>query len=140
MEINITRFFQDADAFEFSASVAERGQNAGKETWSNAVREGTDSPLLKTPEELQALRDYVRGFGAWDDEEIAAWSDAECNALFVQLISGDMREMESLCIGDDGEIDWTRYEELANEGTISGSIYRADIGDNVGDIFYYLGS
>jgi hypothetical protein len=136
MEIDITRFFNDAEPFDFSSSVAERGQNAGKETWANAKREGAESPLLTTPEELEALRSYVKEFGAWEDAEIQGWSEAECNALFIQLISGDMREMESLCMGDDGELDWPEIERLQQEGTISSNIYRGD--DD--KVYYYLGS
>ena len=62
MEINISRFFAEAEPFEFSRSRAEYGDNAGPTSWANAVKAGTDSPLLTTPEQLQALRDYVRGF------------------------------------------------------------------------------
>ena len=36
MEINITRFVTECDPFNFSASQAERGDNVGPETWSNA--------------------------------------------------------------------------------------------------------
>jgi len=128
MEINITEFFNDADAFEFSASRAERGDNAGPETWRNAVEEGTNKPLLTTRKQIKALRDYVKDFGAWSDEEIAAWSDTECNALFIQLVSGDMREAESLCMDDKGEMDWAKYEELAEKGTINGNMYPGDDG------------
>src|ERR1019366_2877227 len=111
MEINITSFFGNCDPFEFSASRAERGANAGAETWRNAVKEGADCPLLKTEEELQALRDHMRGFGAWDNDEIAAWSAAECNALLLQMISGDMREAGL----DTDEPDWEAYESDENE-------------------------
>src|SRR5881394_389204 len=90
MEINITSFVQNEDPFDYSASMAERGENSGRDTWNNAK---TKAPvLLDTPEKIEALRDYVKGFGSWDEEEIATWDDTECNALFVQLISGDMRE------------------------------------------------
>jgi hypothetical protein len=130
MEINITRFVINADPFDFSASRAERGDNAGRVTWNNAKAEGESSPLLITPEQLEALRDHVRGYGAWDKEEIAAWSDAECNALFIQLISGDMREagMDECDIED---FDWYEYQQ----GSISGRIYKGD--DN--QIYFYLG-
>ena len=136
MEIDITSFFNEAEPYDFSASVAERGENAGRDTWRNAVEEGGKSPILTTAEQLEALRKYAAGFGAWDGEEIAAWSDDECNALFIQLISGDMREIEALCTTDDGEVDWAEYERLAEKGTISASLYR---GDN-GRIYYYLGT
>jgi hypothetical protein len=136
MEIDITEFFNSAEPFEFSASMAERGQNAGRETWRNAVAEGTDSPLLTTPEQIEALRQWAKESGGWDAAERAAWSDAECNALFIQLISGDMRELESLCMGDNGEIDWQEAEKLSHAGTIGGNLYRGDDGK----VYYYLGS
>ena len=79
MEIDVTAFFENADPFEFSHSRAEGGANAGPQTWANAKEEAQRSPLLTTPEQLDALRSYV----------IAAWSPIECNALFIQLISGD---------------------------------------------------
>lgn len=131
MEIDITHFFKEADAFDFSASIAERGVNAGKETWANAKEEGENSPLLTTSDQIDALRSYVKDFGAWSPEEIAAWSDVECNALFIQLVSGDMREA-----GLDSEPDddtWSEYERRAEQGNCSGNIYR--IGDKV---FYSL--
>ena len=79
MEIDITPFFTESDPFDFSASVAERGQNAGPETWLNALEASARAPLLTTPEQIQALRDYVKGFGAWSREEIAAWTPVECS-------------------------------------------------------------
>lgn len=127
MEIDITRFVNDADPFEFSASLAERG---GHETWRNAVAEGESSPLLTTPEQLDALRAYMKGFGAWDDEEIAAWTDAECNAIFIQLISGDMREAGNIDLDD---FDWEAYEA---DDSLSHTIF---LGDD-GRIYYYLGN
>lgn len=135
MEIDITRFFNDEEPGEFSASQAELGANAGKITWNNAVEHGTNSPLLTTPEQIEALRDHVKGYGAWEEEEIAAWSEAECNALFIQLISGDMREIEALCTNDDGEVNWEEHHRLSERGTISGSLYRGDDGR----VYYYLG-
>lgn len=132
MEIDITSFFESANSFEFSASHAERGRNAGPETWANAKQEGADAPLLTTPEQMQALRDHVKEFGAWDAEEIAAWGDIECNALFIQMVSGDMREGGL----DSGEPDWEAYEAGQEKGTYSGSIYRGS--DE--RIYYDLGS
>ena len=134
MEIDITRFVTDSDPFEFSASIAERGKNAGRDTWRNAVKEGMASPLLVTEEQIDALRSYVKGFGGWDDSEIAAWSNEECNALFIQCISGDMREAGiDDCNLED--FDWTEYQHDSEKGRVSGRIYRGD--DD--RIYYYLG-
>lgn len=132
MEINITRFFEEAEPFEFSRSIAEAGKDAGPTSWKNALEEGARAPLLSTPEELDVLRDYVRGFGAWSPEEISAWSADECNALFIQLVSGDMREggLDS----DPDESDWKEYERNAEDGRCSGNIFRSG-----GAIFYDLG-
>lgn len=135
MELKITSFVTDSDPFNFSASAAELGQDAGKITWNNAKQEAADSPLLNTDDELDALRDFARGFGAWDKKEIANWTKDECNALLIQFISGDLREASSLCPGDGpGDIDWIAYEELAQEGTASGRIYLS--GE---DVYFYLG-
>ena len=89
MEINITHLLE-TDLFPFSHSRAEGGENAGPNTW-NAALNGP-RPLLNTPEEFEAFREHVGEFGAWSEEEIAAWDDNECQALFLQLISGDVRE------------------------------------------------
>ena len=130
MEIDITDFVNDEDPSQFSASQAELGANAGKITWRNAMDH--TPPMLTTPEHFDALRDWARDSGGWDEEERAAWTDQECNALFVQIISGDLREMPT---DDDGEIDWEEAEKLANAGRIHGCIYRS-----ADRVFYYLGS
>lgn len=129
-EINITQFFNTAAPRDYSASVAEIGNNAGPDTWRAACDDAADyGPMLATPEQLQALRDHVRGFGAWSDEEIAAWSDTECNALFIQLVSGDIRESPL------AENDWVQYQEWAERGVCSSNIFRNDDGQ----IYYTLG-
>jgi hypothetical protein len=134
MEIIITRFFNEAETFEFSASRAERGENAGPETWRNAMTEAASKPLLVTEEELQALRDHVQGMGF--GHEVQTYDAVQCNALFIQLISGDMREVEGLATDDSGDIDWTAYEALSQEGTISGLMFKG----TDGEIYYQLES
>jgi hypothetical protein len=131
MEIDITDFVANEDPFTYSHSQLEGGPAAGRNTWFAAK---TMAPvLLDTPEKIEALRQYVEGFGAWDEEEIAAWDDTECNALFIQLVSGNMREagMDKVEIED---FDWIGYEERASAGMIDSNIYR---GDN-GHIYYSL--
>lgn len=136
MEINITQFFTNQDAGEYSGSRMELGDNAARITWNNSLEAAKDTPLLATEEALQEMRDYARSTGGWNAEEIAAWSDTELNALFIQFVSGDMREMESLCSDDNGDTDWAEYEKQASAGRISGNIFKADSGE----IYYYLGN
>jgi len=88
------------------------------------LKEGSETPLLTTPEQLDALRDHVRGYGAWSVAEIDAWSPAECNAMFIQLINGDMREA-GLDNQLPDEIDWAEYDRRAEAGQISGAIFKS---------------
>ena len=88
-EIEITSLLEN-DMFEFSHSVNEGGENAGTNTW-NAALQGP-RPLLTTPEQFKAFRDFVKESGGWSKKEIAAWDENECQALFLQWIAGDTRE------------------------------------------------
>jgi len=106
MDIDITDFYRNACPKDYSASVAEIGNDAGAYTWRAACDDSEDYFMLNTDEKRDAFRNYVRGFGAWSDDEIAAWSDKEINALFIQFVSGAMRDPESECPdifeGNDG--------------------------------------
>ena len=137
MEIDITAFVRTAETHELSGSVAELGQDAGKITWNNAVREAASTQLIKQ-DDRDEFESWVREFGAWDREEIAAWSLDECNALLIQYISGDLNELESLCYSDSDEfgINWKTANELSEAGTIGGHIFK---GDN-GRVYFYMGS
>lgn len=121
MEINITQFYNEANPANYSASVVELGQDAGIITWQAAKE--ADFMLLDTAEKLEAMRAWARSSGGWNEAEIAAWPDVELNALFIQLVSGDMREM----VGTS----WEEYEANENGGH---SLFRG--GD--GQIYYYL--
>lgn len=109
MEINITRLLE-TDMFPLSHSRAEGGQDAGRETWqASKDHAATLKPqLLSTPEELQAMRDFARSSGGWDDEEVSAWTDNELNAIFLQWVAGDTRECPAL-------IEGVTYEERDGE-------------------------
>jgi hypothetical protein len=131
MEIKITDFFKNAAPSDFSASCAEIGQNAARDTWQAALEEAEDTLMLHTSEQLEAFRDHIRGFGAWSDEEIDGYSVTELNALFIQCVSGDIREA-----GLDTDCpDWTEYERGASAGQYSGRLY---LGDD-SEIYYSIG-
>jgi len=104
-DINITRFYNEAAPMDYSASIAEIGQSAAADTWSAALDDAPDYNLLDTDEKREAFCEFVSGFGAWTGEEIAAWTDTELNALFMQFIAGDMRnnEADRIWTDEDGQ-------------------------------------
>lgn len=132
MEIDITLFFNQACPRDYSASVAEIGNNAAQYTWQAAWDDSADYNMLDTDEKRQAFREYVKEFGAWSTEEIAAWSDVELNALFIQMVAGDIREADL----DQENPDWAQYEQDSNDGRISGRMFPTDDGK----VYYYIGS
>ena len=117
MEINVTSMLSDSLEL-LSASCAELGRSAGAITWNNAKQHEI---LLDTSEKIDAFKVWVKDFGGWSDEEIAAWDTVETNALFVQFVAGDMREAEAY----DTNADYLQAQE---EGQASSYLYCADNG------------
>lgn len=136
MEIDITSLL-DVDQFERSHSRMEGGENAGQNTWLASLEAAAETVLLDTEEKLQAMRDFARSSGGWDEEEVNAWSGQEVNALFLQWIAGDCREAGADSLA---EIDWEEYRADCEAGQCAGRIYRGDIeGDpSFGRIFFSL--
>jgi hypothetical protein len=132
MEIEITSLIE-MHAPGLSASRMELGDNAGKITWQAAKEQAEETPLLDTPEKLDAMRDFARASGGWDTEEVATWDAEEVNALFLQWIAGDVRELGADTLAG---IDWAEAEEMQRGGQASSNIYQ---GDN-GKLYFYLGS
>lgn len=129
MDINITSLLE-SDLFEYSHSAAEGGQDAGRNTWRNAKNAGTR--FLDTDEKTEVFLDYVKGFGAWDEEERAAWSPEDREALLLQFIAGDVRDTGADSLD---EMDWDEYREGCEDGRYSGCLFRSESGE----IFYYIG-
>lgn len=131
MEINITSLLE-TDMFAFAHSQAEGGPDAGRNSWRAAL--DGPRPLLNTPEEFEAFRDHVKGFGAWDAEEIAAWDENECQALFLQMIAGDIRTCPAIIEGviftelESGawvyEQDGEEYGDFSNRSEAYTSAYQ----------------
>lgn len=114
-EINITRFFaEQVSPRELSASVAEIGWNAGADTWRAACETAGDLQLLTTPGEVAAFREFAQSSGGEFSE------DTDWQALFLQWIAGDLREMGVNRAGD--AIDWDRADGNIFRG-IDGQIY-----------------
>ena len=132
MELLITLFFQQAGFINYSASMAEIGQNAGKDTWNQACEDSADYMLLDTEEKRQAYRKHVKAMGTWTDEEIAAWTDTELNALLLQDISAEARDAG---IRTGEMMDWQEYERMSEAGQVSGRLFKG----TDGEIYFYIG-
>ena len=132
MEIDITSLL-DLDAWELSHSAAEGGWTSGRDCWKASQLAAEEHCLLDNEEKLQAMRDFARSSGGWTKTEIERWTPTEVNALFLQWVSGDIRQL-----GDDSleEIDWDKAEELQREGQSPSNLYKGDDGR----VYYYLGS
>ena len=86
---------------------------------------------FNSEEKREEFRRYIKGFGAWSEDEIRAWSNTELNALLIQMISGDIREANL----DSENPDWDQYQKDAEAGRVSGRIFKADDSK----IYYYIG-
>lgn len=93
MELNITAFVREQDMFDFSHSAAEGGHTAGTDTWRAAIA-ASPTYMFVNDATRDDIRDWVAEFGAWDRDEIDAWSDVELDALLLQFAAGDVRGME----------------------------------------------
>ena len=128
MDIDITEFFTKAAPMDYRASVAEIGASAGADTWRAACDDAPDWNMLDDDDDkLAAMRGWIKSSGGWSDEPDRVWASEELNALFIQLVSGDMREANLDC----DEPDWAAYGADEN----AGRIYRGDDGQ----VYYYLG-
>jgi len=133
MDIDVTTLFREGSAINYSASAAEIGQDAGRVTWQAALERAAEPPaMLDTPDKIDAMRDHLRGYGAWEDTEVAAWSAAELEAFLIQEVSATMREGG---LDGQGRRQWAAYYRMAREGRIRGNLYQ-----HKGRVFYTIGS
>jgi hypothetical protein len=129
MEIDVTHMVEDSDAmFNLSGSRAEHGQEAGKFTWDNSIRYGKDHPLLMSDEMRDAARAHFKGYGAWPEEEIAAWTEVELQGIMCQDVAAAIREMERYNTEEE-------FIEACEKGTCSGRLGKSDNGH----WYFYLG-
>src|SRR5688500_18487247 len=95
MEIEVTHLMKRHDEMgEFSASRAERGNNAGPETWASALAEAEERPLI-TPDQAEELIKHFAEYGAWTMDELRAMTHTELNALLIQFVASEIREREA---------------------------------------------
>lgn len=132
MKIDITSLL-NLDAWELSHSAAEGGWTSGRDCWKASKLAAEEHCLLDTEEKLRAMRNFAEESGGWTKEEIEAWTPTEVNALFLQWIANDTRELGADSLG---EIDWTEAEELQREGQAPSNLYKG----MDGRVYFYLGT
>ena len=131
MEIDITSLL-DLDAWDLSHSASEGGWTSARDCWQASMLAAEEHQLLDDEEKLQGMRDFARSSGGWTKTEIERWTPTEVNALFLQWIAGDIRQLGADSLG---EINWTEAKELQREGQAPSNLYK---GDN-GRVYFYLG-
>jgi hypothetical protein len=132
MEIDITSLLE-LDAWELSHSAAEGGWTSARDCWQASQLAAEEHCLLDSDDKLQAMREFARSSGGWTKAEIDRWTPTEINALFLQWVAGDIRQLGADSLD---EIDWVKAEGLQGEGLAPSNMYK---GDN-GRVYYYLGS
>ena len=123
MQIDITEWIASIDPGMLSGSVAELGTSAGRITWQNSCDAVADFNPLPDADALQEFRDWIKPWGAWDDDEIAAMSDDHLRALCLQWIAGDWRECFDYATDN---LDWQDYQKRAESGSCPSSFYESD--------------
>jgi len=132
MEIKVTHLI-DEDCTQWSDSRSNSGRDdIGQVTWRNAVESAAEAPLV-TAEQQDELRSWIRDFGAWTDEDIAAMSDVDTNALLLQSIAGDIQEMESFD-------SYREYERAQCDGQCSGRLFKALETGRAPAWYFYVGN
>ena len=135
MQIDVTDFVRNANHRTISGTIAELGDCAARITWVNAKKESHLYPFLSDDTRAE-FEQWLRGFGAWGAGETAEWSLPECNALLLQFISGEVRELKVLGVDLTGDVnDVTAWETLIEVGNAPGYLYPAADGR----VYYYVG-
>ena len=134
-EINVTDFI---DALEHDGASVITGQGASTLLAKRVFQQVTEHPpaVLVNEGNREIIRDYIASMGL--SELIADYSDSELNALFLQIVELDYRELCDRCLGYSSD---SSDSSDSSECTCSGRPFICDIkGDeNYGQWFYYAG-
>ena len=136
MEIDITDLLTNhaKDRICYASSQAEYGPNVAKETFNNSCELAQEEPPLRTVAELEALIDHLTSAGFSESPELRDRPLYELNALFIQLVMGDLFEMGDPDPTPEGLSD-PDLLEAQREGRYPSNIFVSD----AGRIYYYLG-
>lgn len=118
MEKDITNFYHSQNTRVYSDSIANSGSHdIGVTTWNNALI--TDWKFITTEEERLIVLNHVKNMGMDDVDKMDI---NEANALFIQLVSGDIQEKD--------DMTWEEYQQ---SDQVSGSLFETD-----GKIYYFI--
>lgn len=144
MELNVTQIVRahldgNPPAHLCSGSRAELGESAGRITWDTSGNlADTLTGFLETEDEFQEVRGHIKEYGAWDAEEIAAFTPRDLRAFIVQEVMAEIRHLENSDLDLEDFTEEEFQEATENEG---GRLYRGDVpGEGCGDWFFYVGS
>ena len=135
MDMLITSLVRDIAPRDYQASIAEIGPDAGPRTWAAALEDAPE--LLRQVHDRDAFHAVFREFGAWDDDDLAAHTEADDMALMLQFIAGDLRDVEHIDAEPFTDEWWTEFERECERGNASGRLGR---GVEPGTVYYYIGS
>ena len=133
MEINVTKVVNahiesDIPARYCSGSQAELGDS--KMAWECSKHAGALIPFNE--EQQSEVRDHIREYGAWDDDEIYDYSPLELQAFIAQETMAEVRRLE-----EDHDLDLENFSDeefqqaTADEG---GRLYKSG-----NDWYFYVG-
>lgn len=144
-EIDVTCFVTECltdylDPTDFSCSVMQRGEEyaakggawrAAKESWRNFFALG--------PANLAAAREHFKDYGAWDAEEIDAWTIDDLGALILQVIAADWQEITD---SDGQPIPYADLIARSEAGQISSRLMPCNEGPEYfrGEWIIYIGN
>jgi hypothetical protein len=112
--INITKMFSHREPWDCSNSVVNLGPLAAELTWqcamevaAQALRDSEDNwrGFESVTTCVDGIKSWSKDAGAWDREEIEAWTDQECLALLVQNVASDLRQLGSDDLDFAGVVD-----------------------------------
>ena len=91
MEYNVTRVTEETIEL-LSASRAELGDDAAHITWRNCL-ECADRFGASLELDYDDARGHFQEYGAWERDEIEAWTERELQAMVIQETAARLREL-----------------------------------------------
>jgi hypothetical protein len=120
----------EADPYYLSGSIMNLGANAASSTWKNSLRVGRAYTIGAEGE--AAIRDHFTAYGAWAEDEIAAWDTLDLVGLIVQECAAAVNEIHNWCDRNDADYDdlWEAIKIVQDDPeaseAVSAKIYMTD--------------